>query len=70
MKRYSTSLNAMTNILTFKPIDMKRFIIIRIARLIRRKVHVAKNMQLKHIDYMYQYNYARLLKSYLKALML
>jgi hypothetical protein len=49
---------------------MKRFIIIRIARLIRRKVHVAKNMKLKHIDYMYQYNYVRLLKSYLKALML
>jgi len=53
-----------------KPIDMKRFIIIRIARLIRRKVHVAKNMKLKHIDYMYQYNYVRLLKSYLKVLML
>ena len=53
-----------------KPIDMKRFIIIRIARLIRRKVHVAKNMKLKHIEYMYQYNYARLLKSYLKVLML
>jgi hypothetical protein len=49
---------------------MKRFIIIRIARLIRRKVHVARNMQLKHIDYMYQYNYVRLLKSYLKVLML
>lgn len=49
---------------------MKTFIIIRIARLIRRKVHVAKNMQIKHIDYMYQYNYARLLKSYLKVLML
>ena len=49
---------------------MKRFIIIRIARLIRRKVYVAKNMQLKHIDYMYQYNYIKLLKSYYKALML
>ena len=49
---------------------MKKFIIIRIARLIRRKVHVAKNMQLKHIDYMYNYNYFKLLKSYYKALML
>ena len=49
---------------------MKRFIIIRIARLIRKKVHVAKNMKLKHIDYMYQYNYVKLLRSYFKALML
>ena len=49
---------------------MKKFIIIRIARLIRRKVHVAKNMRLKHIDYMYKYSYAKLLRSYLKALML
>ena len=49
---------------------MKKFIIIRIARLIRRKVYVAKNLQLKHIGYMYEYSYARLLRSYLKALML
>ncbi len=49
---------------------MKKFIIIRIARLIRRKVYVAKNMQLKHIDYMYGYNYFKLLKSYYKALIL
>ncbi len=49
---------------------MKRFIIIRIARLIRRKVHVAKNMKLKHIEYMYKYSYAKLLKSYLRMLML
>jgi len=49
---------------------MKKFIIIRIARLIRRKVHVAKNMQLKHIGYMYEYSYARLIKSYLRVLML
>ena len=49
---------------------MKKFIIIRIARLIRRKVHVAKNMKLKHINYMYGYNYFKLLKSYYKALTL
>ncbi len=49
---------------------MKKFIIIRIARLIRRKVHVAKNMKIKHINYMYDYNYIQLLKSYYKALTL
>ena len=49
---------------------MKKFIIIRIARLIRRKVHVAKNMKLKHINYMYDYSYFKLLKSYYKVLTL
>ena len=49
---------------------MKKFIIIKIANLLRRKVHVAKNVQLKHLGYMYQYNYIKLLKSYCKVLML
>ena len=49
---------------------MKTFIIIRIANLLRKKVHVAKNVQLKHLTYMYDYSYMKLLKSYYKAIIL
>ncbi len=49
---------------------MKKFIIIRIANLLRRKIHVAKNVQIKHLTYMYDYSYMKLIKSYIKALTL
>mgnify|MGYP003109196846 CR=1 FL=1 len=49
---------------------MKRFIIIRIANLLRKKIHVAKNVQIKHLTYMYDYSYMRLLKSYYKVIKL
>jgi len=49
---------------------MKTFIITQIAKHFRNKIAVAKNVQVKHLTYMYQYNYVKLLKSYYKALTL
>jgi hypothetical protein len=49
---------------------MKTFIINQIAKQFRNKLANAKNVQVKHLTYMYQYNYMKLLKSYYKALTL
>ena len=49
---------------------MKTFIINQIAKQFRNKIANAKNVQVKHLTYMYQYNYMKLLKSYYKALTL
>ena len=49
---------------------MKTFIITQIAKQFRNKLANAKNVQVKHLTYMYQYNYMKLLKSYYKALTL
>ena len=49
---------------------MKTFIIKQIAKQFRNKIANAKNVQVKHLTYMYQYNYMKLLKSYYKALTL
>ena len=49
---------------------MKTFIITQIAKQFRKKITVAKNVQVKHLTYMYKYNYVQLLKSYCKALSL
>ena len=49
---------------------MKTFIITQIAKQFRNKIAIAKNVQVKHLTYMYQYNYMKLLKSYYKALTL
>ena len=49
---------------------MKTFIINQIAKQFRNKLANAKNVQVKHLTYMYKYNYMKLLKSYYKALTL
>ena len=49
---------------------MKTFIINQIAKQFRNKIANAKNVQVKHLTYMYQYNYMKLLRSYYKALTL
>jgi len=49
---------------------MKTFIINQIAKQFRNKIAIAKNVQVKHLTYMYEYNYIQLLKSYCKALTL
>ena len=49
---------------------MKTFIITQIAKQYRNKVAVAKYLQVKHLNYMYEYNYWQLLQSYKKALSL
>jgi len=42
---------------------MKTFIIKQIAKNFRKRIPVAKNVQVKHLTYMYQYNYCKLFKS-------
>jgi len=49
---------------------MKTFIITQIAKQFRLKLAIAKHVQLKHLTYMYKYNYIKLLKSYYKSLSL
>lgn len=46
---------------------MKKYIISQIAKQYRKHVAVAKNLKVKHIAYMYQYSYFRLLKTYWKS---
>ena len=47
---------------------MKKYIISKIAKQYRKHIAVAKNLKVQHIDYMYQYSYFRLLKTYWKSL--
>ena len=49
---------------------MKTFIIKQIAKQFRNKIANAKNVQVTHLTYMYQYNYMKLIKSYYKAVTL
>ena len=49
---------------------MKQFLITQIAKQYRKKIAVAKYVQVKHLAYMYEYNYWQLLQSYKKALSL
>jgi len=47
---------------------MKTFIIKQIAKNFSANIAVAKNVQVKHLTYMYKYNYVQLIKSYFKSL--
>ena len=49
---------------------MKTYIIKLIANNFRKKLPIARNLKVQHINYMYEYNYMQLLKSYYKALVL
>jgi len=49
---------------------MKTFIITKIAKQYRKKVEIARDLKIKHVSYMYEYSYIKLLKSYYKALSL
>ena len=49
---------------------LKTIIITTIANNFRNKLPIARNIKVQHINYMYQYNYMQLLKSYYKALVL
>ena len=42
---------------------MKTFLIKLIANNFRKKLPIARNLKVQHIDYMYQYNYIKLFKS-------
>ena len=42
---------------------MKTFIITLIANNFRKKLPIAPNLKVQHINYMYQYNYIQLFKS-------
>ena len=42
---------------------MKTLIIKTIAKNFRKKLPIARNLKVQHIDYMYQYNYCKLFKS-------
>ena len=42
---------------------MKTFIITLIAKNFRKKLPIARNLEVKHISYMYEYNYCKLFKS-------
>ena len=49
---------------------MKTFIITQIAKQYRKKVAIARNLQIQHINYMYQYNYIKLIKTLIDSLTL
>ena len=49
---------------------MKKYIISKIAKQYRKRIPVAKNLKVKHIAYMYQYSYFKLLRTYWKSLFL
>ena len=42
---------------------MKTFIITLIANNFRKKLPIARNLKIQHINYMYEYNYIKLFKS-------
>ena len=42
---------------------MKTLIIKTIAKNFRKKLPIARNLKVQHINYMYQYNYIKLFKS-------
>ena len=43
--------------------NMKTLIITTIANNFRKKLPIARNLKVQHINYMYQYNYLQLFKS-------
>ena len=49
---------------------MKTFIITQIAKQYRKKVAIARNLKIQHINYMYQYNYIKLFKTLIDSLTL
>ena len=49
---------------------MKKYIIKLIAKQYKKRIAVAKYLRVKHIQYMFTYSYAKLIKTYLKALTL
>ena len=49
---------------------MKKFIIKLIAKEYKKRVPVAKYLRVKHIQYMFTYSYAKLIKTYVKSLTL
>ena len=46
---------------------MKTYIIKLIANNFRKRIAIAKNVQVKHLTYMYQYNYIKLTHSLIKS---
>ena len=46
---------------------MKTFIITQIANNFRKRLPIAKHVQVKHLSYMYEYNYIKLTKSLIKS---
>ena len=49
---------------------MKTFIITQIAKQYRKKVAIARNLKVQHINYMYEYNYIKLFKTLIDSLTL
>ena len=49
---------------------MKTFIITQIAKQYRKKVAIARNLKIQHINYMYEYNYIKLFKTLIDSLTL
>ena len=49
---------------------MKKFIIKLIANQYRKRIAVAKYLKVQHINYMFQYSYTKLIKTYVKSLTL
>ena len=49
---------------------MKKYIIKLIANQYRKRIAVAKYLRVKHIQYMFAYSYAKLIKTYVKSLTL
>ncbi len=49
---------------------MKTFIITLIANNFRKKVAIARNLKVQHINYMYEYNYIKLFKTLIDSLTL
>ena len=47
--------------------NMKTFIITQIANNFRKRIAIAKYVQVKHLNYMYQYNYIKLTHSLIKS---
>ena len=49
---------------------MKALIIKQIAKQYKKRVPVAKYLRVQHINHMFQYSYAKLIKTYVKSLTL
>ena len=50
--------------------NMKTLIINQIAKQYRKKVAIARNLKIQHINYMYEYNYIKLFKTLIDSLTL
>ena len=49
---------------------LKTTIITQIAKQYRKKVAIARNLKIQHINYMYEYNYIKLFKTLIDSLTL